>query len=409
MARISLRGWSAFASVLCATSLLAACDGGGDTTSTGGGGSTSTSSGGSGGTGPGGGGNGGSGGGIPIGCDPPCVEPQTCSMEAKTCIDPGTCLADGDCDPGTICDLMTKTCVPGGGCGAVEAKADPVAPNLLIVLDRSCSMTASAGTGTKWEVAVAAIQTMTQNYTGKIRFGLTMFPDLVNPTCDQDVIPIPVGPDNEMAISTMLGNALMTADPYFPNGPCVTNIDTAMVQATTEPAFTDPDRDSYALLITDGKQSSGCSSAGGDNGTTMTIQSLHDNMKVSTFVLGFGAGIDPAQMNIFADAGGVPAGDPTKYYDASDQMSLDAALDTIANKTLGCTFALDQTPPDPNEIYVFFNNVDKVTQDPTHAMGWDYDAASNQVTFYGATCDKLKAGEVTDVDIVFGCDEPTPD
>lgn len=390
-----------FGSILCAGGLLAACGGGGsgDTSSSGGGGS-GASTGGAGGSD---GGAGGSGGQITTGCQPACAEPQVCSVEGQ-CINPGTCLADGDCAEGTVCDAATTTCVPGGGCGGKEVKADPVAPNLLISLDRSCSMTNQG----KWDIAVQALQTLMVTFNGKIRFGLAMFPDTVTPSCQQDAIAIPVGPGNEMAISELLGNALMQSDPNFPDGPCVTNIDTAMQQATTEPALLDTDRESYVLLITDGKQA-GCSAAGGDAGTTMIIKDLHDTMKVPTFVLGFGSGIDPAQMNIFAEAGGVPAGDPTKYYDASDQASLDAALDTIANKTLGCTFTLDEKPPNPDEIFVFFDNVEKVAQDPTHAMGWDYDAAGNQVTFYGATCDKLKAGEVSDVDIIFGCDEPTPD
>lgn len=404
--RTFLRWLPAFASVLCAGGLVAACGGGGDTSS--GGSAGSTNSGGSGGTGGvSTGGNGGEGAGNPLGCDPPCVDPQECSV-AKQCIDPGTCLEDGDCDPGTVCDAPSKACVPGGQCGGKEVAADPVAPNMLIVLDRSCSMTATVNGVSKWEIAVKAIQTMTTSFNGKIRFGLTMFPDLVTPSCGQDAIAVPVGPGNEMTISDMLGNALVNADPYFPNGPCVTNIDTAMEQAATEPAFLDMERDSYALLLTDGKQSSGCAAAGGDNGTTMIIKDLHDTQMVPTFVIGFGDGIDPAQMNTFADAGGVPAGDPTKYYDASDQASLDAALDVIANKTLGCSFTLDEAPPNPDEIFVFFDNVEKVMRDASHMSGWDYDAATNQVTFYGATCDKLKAGEVTDVDIVFGCDEPTP-
>ena len=147
----------------------------------------------------------------------------------------------------------------------------------------------------------------------------------------------------------------------------------------------------------------------GDNGTTMIIQQMHDMANVSTFVLGFGAGVDPAQMDKFATAGGVPSAGMNKYYDASDQASLDAALTTIANKTLGCTFVLAEVPPNPDEIYVFFDNVNSISRDPTHMKGWDYDAASNQVTFYGQECDDLKAGNVTDVDIVFGCNEPTPD
>jgi hypothetical protein len=42
-------------------------------------------------------------------------------------------------------------------------------------------------------------------------------------------------------------------------------------------------------------------------------------------------------------------------------------------------------------------------------QGWDYDPATNQVTFYGDECQQLKDGTVTDVDVVFGCNEPTPD
>ncbi len=56
----------------------------------------------------------------------------------------------------------------------------------------------------------------------------------------------------------------------------------------------------------------------------------------------------------------------------------------------------------------FDNDPAGVMRDPTHAGGWDYAAAKNQVTFYGAACDALKGGKVTDLDIVFGCDQPTP-
>jgi hypothetical protein len=185
-----------------------------------------------------------------------------------------------------------------------------------------------------------------------------------------------------------------------------------MQQATTETAFNDTTRQSYALLLTDGKQSSGCMAAGGDMGTTQIITDLYQNRNVPTFVLGFGVGgIDPVQMNLFADAGGVPSGDPVNhFYAAEDQMSLDAALNAIASKTLGCSFTLNSVPPDPTKIFVFFdNNTTPVPQDPTHMNGWDYDAATNQVTFYGAACDSLKTGAILDVDIVFGCSQPTPD
>jgi hypothetical protein len=301
-----------------------------------------------------------------------------------------------------ICDPATAVCVPGGACGGQEAKVDPVPPNMLLVVDRSCSMTdIVVGTSTKWDIAVGAINKMTTDFAGQIRFGLTLFPDKVTPNCQQDKIPIPVAPGNEMAIQTKMTAALQKANPLFPSGPCVTNIQTGMAQAATEPAFLDPDRASYAVLITDGKET-----CGSDATTEQIIQTMFQMAGVPTFVIGFGAGVDPAQMDKFAIAGGVPSSGANKYYDASDQASLDMALSTIAKSTLSCTYSLATVPPNPTDIFVFFDNVTEVKRDIMN--GWEYDATKNQIVFYGPACDSLKNGIVKDLDIVFGCDAPTP-
>lgn len=327
---------------------------------------------------------------------------------AGSCILEGTCLEDGDCSDGTVCDTDANTCVPGGECGSQEATVEAVPPNLLVVLDRSCSMTEAVANQTKWDIAVAALTTMTTTFAGDIRFGLNLFPDKTPDSCAQTEVPVPIGPGTEQAIQDLLAAALVNGDLYFPNGPCVTNIDTAMEQAAADLALQDPNRQSYVLLLTDGKQA-GCDAAGGDPGTTQIITDLWAN-QVGTFVLGFGNGIDADQMNAFADAGGVPNADPQqRYYQAEDQASLDAVLTTIATATLGCTFSLDETPPDASKIFVFFDNTESIARDATHMQGWDYDPATNQVTFYGDDCQQLKDGTVTDVDVVFGCNEPTPD
>jgi hypothetical protein len=338
-----------------------------------------------------------------------CPSGNTCSV-TKKCIPNGTCQGDGDCDAGYQCDTATSTCVPGGGCGAKEFKIEAVAPNMFISLDRSCSMTAGGGGGqTKWQIAVAALNQMLTNLQGKVRWGLGLFPDVVGDKCAQDKPQFAVADGNEPGITALLTAALNAADPFFPDGPCVTNIDTAIQQASQEPAFADTTRKSYVLLITDGKQY-GCNLAGGDTGTESIIQQMNTN-GVSTFVVGFGSGVDPAQLNKFADAGGVPNVDPTDptthYYKANDATSLEAALKKISGSIVGCTFTLDSTPPDPSKIYVFFDNA-KVARDTNHSAGWDYDPKTNQITFYGADCDKLKTNQVTDVDVVFGCDQPTP-
>ncbi len=333
-------------------------------------------------------------------CVPACTPPQFCSF-AQTCLDPGQCAGDSDCTvPGTTCDEATGTCVPGGGCDEVMATIEPVPPNVLLVLDRSCSMTGNAGGGvTKWEAAVAAIVSMSTTYQDQIRFGLTLFPDTVQPNCAQDAIAVSPGPGNEPAIQTLLTNALMNADPNFPDGPCVTNIDTAMEQASLCPELMDPTRDNFAVLLTDGNQA-GCNLAGGDAGTEMILANML-TAGIPTFVIGFGSGIDPVQMDVFANLGGVPNSGPA-YYDAADQASLEAALDSIATAAISCTFNLDSTPPDPSQIFVFFDGM-AIAADPSMMNGWVYDPATNTITFYGPACDDLKTGAVMDVQVIFGC------
>lgn len=338
-------------------------------------------------------------------CSPACVAPERCSSKAR-CLSGGACDDDLDCEKGKVCDPKTLTCVPGGGCGSQAIAAEPVPPNLLVVLDRSCSMTSKVGAQTKWEIAVDALKTLTTSYSGKIRFGLTLFPDRDTNNCTQAAaIPVPLGPANETKIQTLLTSALKAADPNFPDGPCVTNIDTGMSQAATDPGFKDATRKSFAMLVSDGAQA-GCNAGGGDTGTAATITSLASK-GVKTFVVGFGSGVDTATLNQFAVAGGMPvSGGAVKFYNAGDKASLDAALKTIAALTLSCTFKLGTTPPDPTKLYVFVDKTTPVSRDPSKTIGWEYDPVTNRVTLYGKTCTDLQAGTLKSVDIVYGCPSP---
>ena len=74
---------------------------------------------------------------------------------------------------------------------------------------------------------------------------------------------------------------------------------------------------------------------------------------------------------------------------------------------ISCVYQLDAAPPDDAKVYVFFDGT-KVARDPSHQNGWDYDPATQKVTFYGVSCDELKMGQIDDVQIVYGCDKPPP-
>lgn len=333
-----------------------------------------------------------------------CPPGQFCSA-LEVCILDGTCMADLDCDGGMVCDDAGE-CAPGSMCGAEEFVSEPIAPNMVMVLDRSCSMTDKINGVSKWDSAVATITQLTTTYAGLLRWGLIMFPDTLAPNCGQTEYPVPLGPGTEPAIQSLLTAALDTTNKWYPDGPCVTNIDTGIQQLMTEPQLLDPDRENFVMLISDGKQA-GCNAAGGDNGTTMMLDQIH-GLGVVTYVVGFGSGADPAQLNIFADAGGAPLPGPTKYYQADNAAELAQAFAAIASTSISCDYQLGAAPPDWTDVFVFFDDVQSVPYDPNAAEGWDYDPATNTVTFHGAYCQQLKDLTVMDIDIVFGCDMPVP-
>jgi hypothetical protein len=192
----------------------------------------------------------------------------------------------------------------------------------------------------------------------------------------------------------------------------VTPIDTGTYQVSNDPVLRSGTAPSYALLATDGQQA-GCTmtDGGGNAGTLALIDSMR-RAGIRTFVLGFGSAggstFNATVMNEFADAGGMPNTSVLGqlYYSAQDPGSIQAVLDTIARQTWTCSYTLTQSPPNPSLIYVFFNKL-PVPNDPSN--GWQYNAGSNQVQFFGTACAELLAPDsgITNMEIVYGCPIPT--
>jgi len=225
-----------------------------------------------------------------------------------------------------ICSLL---------CPGLSQAADCTS-NVMIVLDRSCSMTSNSIMGkTRWDIAVDALNKLMTANTGKLRFGLAMFPNktAVSPKCVQSTPLLAPAIGNEQAVATELTN-------NRPGSPCITNIDEGIKQASMEPSLRSSDRRSFVLLVTDGEQSNNCS-GGPATANPLTIQYITDlyNQKVPTYVVGFDIGSNmaaQASLNSFAKAGGLPnTTGTTSYYPANNQAELEAALAKLASLTGG--------------------------------------------------------------------------
>jgi len=313
------------------------------------------------------------------------------------------CATDADCPGGT--------CTGGYcGCGGDLYAAQGVAPNVLIAIDRSGSMESSpsgggdgdggrgggGGGASKWEIAKAAVAHLLEVYGNEVRFGLMLWPGL-DQSCDQGedcglgAIFVDVGDGTAAAINAFLAGA----------GTCQfgTPIGANVALTAGYAGLHDPARANYLLLVTDGQEN--CD--GDPVGAVTALRALVPDVK--TFVVGFGGEVDQTQLGNMAVAGGTGRGADPQYYQADDAAQLDAAFLAIGASVLSCSYVLDEVPPDADSLFVYLDRVE-TPRDAGHAQGWDYDAATNQMTFYGATCDALRGGGVGELIIVYGCPPP---
>ncbi len=323
-----------------------------------------------------------------------CFADEDCHVDGEVCtprnvcLPEGTCEQNGDCEQGFVCG-DAGTCIPGGECGETDFTLE-VAPNLLILLDRSGSMDEEIGGVSKWQIAVDSITATIGAYGAAIRFGLALFSNCaIDGSCDAGTVEIACAPDTTPAII-----ATLAAAPRCSSTPIATSLN-AMIG---EPSIQDAARQNAILLITDGQDS-----CGGDPSPEAAAL-LAQAISVQTFVVGFGGAVDGPELAETATAGGTAlAADPV-YYQADNAGDLDAALSDISSRVLGCTYPLPAPPPgeppDASLISVFFNGDEQVAQGPD---GWTYDAATNSLVFAGAACARLEGGEVADIDVFYAC------
>ena len=355
-----------------------------------------------------------------------CTAPLTCDPSTDTCTEDVGCTSNDDCGaasfcgPDGLCEPSTtaticeddRQCVAGERCVGVVCipeecqgqafAAENVPANLMITIDRSSSMLQDLGSdGSKWDVARDAVDTVVTTYAGQIRFGLNAYPG-TNQSCSEGVecgpgyIPIDVGPGNEAAISEFLDGS----------GTCHLSTPTAenLQILVGHAGLQDATRGNFVLLITDGQSSCG-------EPAPVVAQLFAQSPSVPTFVIGFGDGVDPDELEAMANAGGRPRAGGQPYYQADDAASLQAALADIIGSVLSCDYVVEGAGDDPDQLTIYFNG-QPVPRDPSGQTGWDYFPAGERLRFAGNACVALQSGVVTDLTIVFGCPigvPPEPD
>ena len=302
---------------------------------------------------------------------------------------------------------------PDATCGATGITIEALPPDLVVVFDRSCSMRrfynsnepvfgyGPTDPATRWAVASKALDTIMSQYDNRIRFGLMVFPRPYQGCGDSPNVNVLPQISNRVTMLDTLAQLhpfdVCQTDQQPKETPTGEALQAVLGAGIFEPAT----RDAYVLLMTDGMATCGAT----PDSLGQLVTSIR-NAGAKTAVVGFGdfdQAVALEMLNTMGQAGGVKTSAPW-YWFAEDPGALDAAIGEVVKNAVSCTFQLNDTPPDPDKIYAYFDGT-AVDADPGN--GWTYDAATDTVTFHGTSCESLQSGSVKNVSVVFGCPDST--
>lgn len=374
-----------------------------------------------------------------------------CSATNDVDNDDGSSDGAGNGGPGSSSSGGLET--PDGGsfggesCGS-SVFGNKVPASILVVLDKSGSMSGGDDEPDKWGPTVQALNTMTNAADPALGMGLLPFPAgnfddsalvacSLNPSTPQcaalfadggcmDVASspvVPVGPlsETKQAISTWLASN----DPSG-NTPTLRALQTAYEIMRT--ASVEGER--YVLLMTDGVPTTHQPAQFGFPEMNVECKQLADieaetlaaasgAPAVKTFVIGSpgseGAADFLSQLAINGETPRSPAcSAATKdcHYQigtANFQAELEAALNEIAGAVSDCVFEIPEGDEnvDPNLVNVAVETSGgtiETYKDTSHQDGWDYtDSTQTKIQLYGPACQAYLAEEGAKVIIVLGC------
>jgi hypothetical protein len=296
--------------------------------------------------------------------------------------------------------------------------------DVLVLFDRSQSMSTELGTGTRYSVLAGLLGDLAEVYQDKLRFGFQPFPD---PDCPPEQLGCCASPPTlglEPGAAADLRAAMARAAPTGGSTPTAG----ALLQARQYFAgLTDGgDRQRYVLLATDGWPS--CDGTGAlmpdvsDTDRQRVSGPCHDALVqvdalvaagIGVLVLGVGPGLDadpngpPSCLEEIASrgmGGKARQEDRPWFLSGADPERLESALQALFGgiKSPGCQWKLDAIPPDPAEVAVF---LDGHLVPRNRNYGWDFDSPGDltHVQFFGEYCRRLDRFQVTSIEVRYGC------
>ena len=312
-------------------------------------------------------------------------------------------------------------------CGQTSVSVMPLPPDILIVQDRSLSMTDDSndqpcaggtaagdgmcGSASKWAQVTTAINQVVGQTQAKVNWGLMFLGDepAICGAATAPVVDITPG-DSAQPIQTALNGVVFTGAIGTPTTAVMNNA-VQYMQGLTDP------NPKYLLLATDGEPNCAVGTTGttGNVGASDAVGAENavaaaNTAGFPTFVVGIATSTDAAAtnaLNMMAVNGGeAQTGAATQYYAVTDTAGLVSVLAQIIGKAASCTIPLTGVGGNLDKVAVSAKdaagNAIEIMQDPVN--GWSYtDATKTAIILNGDACNNLKSVTYTGFQFIYTC------
>jgi hypothetical protein len=315
-----------------------------------------------------------------------------------------------DVTPASPTDAMMnpKPPPPVAGCNFGRFIAHRIAPEILLIFDRSSAMRRPVvgSPNNRWVEMTDGVATIVKNRNAAVAWGLKFFPSttacLVN-----DGVDVAVGPAQFSDVITKIRGGQPDTGPE--GSPLFQAVSTAMQ------AFPRGNFPRFFVLASDGQVA--CPAVPANPAAESKAYETVRNAATShvwSFVIGTATAGTPQHtvLNNLAGEGREAAPGTTRYLPAQNKLEMMNALDTIADKLSNCLFSIN-APPWRESVAMDIQGLGRVPRDVNHVEGWDYGpdtarADIKTVQVFGNACNRLRQMPASTVDMTFGCQNVPP-
>ncbi|MGH1340140.1 MAG: vWA domain-containing protein [Nannocystales bacterium] len=317
-------------------------------------------------------------------------------------------------------------------CGGERILLSSARPNVMLLLDKSGSMTGNAWdhdadadteTVNRWTSLHDVTSNMLETYGDTVNFGAVLFPALdseVPESNDYDTVfnsACRMADHAEVAVAEGTRDTILAAmpgrDAEFEGA---TPTREAILNGLNHLETVEVTGPRAMVLVTDGAANCVYDSSRGigsvyDTELEQTVRSAYADNGVPTYVVGIDITAEhPVEgrnlkddLNAVADAGGVARDGDERFYNVADQETLAAALDEIARR-VECTVELEDAPSDPDALEVEIDGeLMPLLDSCSEGNGWRYAADDHSsIELCNDAC--VSFHEVQQLDTTHVCD-----